>query len=176
MSGVRPKKLREPMDLIVKNRTLHCAERAFPCAIGRGGIRTHKREGDGATPRGRFALLSLMFRPDRRHEIVTGLPKHPLSTNDAWCDDPTHASYNQFVSLPFSGRHERLWRDDTIYDVIVVIGYNLAPIIPGRGSAIFLHVARNEYTPTDGCVALALPDLLEVVTHCQQGTKIAILE
>jgi L,D-peptidoglycan transpeptidase YkuD (ErfK/YbiS/YcfS/YnhG family) len=162
------------MNLLVKDQKLRCGELIFPCAVGRGGVRAQKIEGDGATPEGCFALDAVMFRPDRLHNIVTGLPAHPLTPGDAWCDDPSNAMYNQLVTLPFAGRHEILWRNDTIYDIIVVIDYNRAPSIPGRGSAIFLHIARDDYTPTDGCVALALPHLQEVLARCMLGTKIAI--
>ena len=141
--------------------TLAIGERVRPCVLGRGGIVVDKREGDGGTPVGRFPLRRLLYRPDRESAIATGLPILPLSEHLGWCDDPDDAAhYNRLVRLPFGSRHERLWREDGLYDLVIELGYNDAPPVPGRGSAIFLHLARPDRTPTEGCVALARDDLL----------------
>ncbi|WP_341703412.1 L,D-transpeptidase family protein [Ferrovibrio sp.] len=135
----------------------------FRCALGRGGCRPEadKREGDGATPLGLYPLRQVLYRPDRfAAPPQTRLPLAPLTPADGWCDDPAEAAYNRPVTLPHAGSHERLWRDDGLYDVILVPGHNDDPPIPGLGSAIFVHVAKPDYAPTEGCVALALPDLL----------------
>jgi len=128
-------------------------------ALGRGGVRTHKQEGDGATPAGLLPLRRVLYRADRVARPRTAVPAMPLAPHDGWCDDPSHADYNRPVRLPHDGRHEALWRADAVYDVIGVLGWNDAPVVRGMGSAIFLHVARLDFAPTEGCIALALPDL-----------------
>jgi len=129
------------------------------CATGRGGLRADKREGDGATPRALLPLRRVLYRADRGPAPACAVPVEPLGPADGWCDDPADAAYNRPVTLPHPARHEALWRDDAVYDVIGVLGWNDAPAERGRGSAIFLHVARPDHAPTEGCVALALPDL-----------------
>ena len=144
------------------------------CALGPAGIRTEKREGDGATPAGVFPLRRVLWRADRLPRPATGLDLAPIRPQDGWCDDPLDARYNQMVGLPYPASAERLWRDDAVYDVVVVIGYNDAPATPGRGSAIFLHVARPDYAPTRGCVALALADLLAFLAPCRPDIRVAL--
>jgi L,D-peptidoglycan transpeptidase YkuD (ErfK/YbiS/YcfS/YnhG family) len=134
-------------------------DRAARCALGRGGVRSDKREGDGATPAGIFPFRRVLYRADRVAAPWTDLPLDRLHESDGWCDDPVDPRYNQQIRLPYPASHERLWRKDHLYDVIVVLGQNDEPVVAGRGSAIFLHVARPGYGPTDGCVAMALPDL-----------------
>jgi L,D-peptidoglycan transpeptidase YkuD (ErfK/YbiS/YcfS/YnhG family) len=136
-------------------------ERPLRAAIGRHGIRTHKREGDGATPVGRFGIRGLLYRPDRLAAPVSAWTAHPLHPDDGWCDAPDHPLYNQPVRLPFAASHERMWRDDTVYDIVLPLGYNDDPIIPGAGSAIFLHLAKPDYEPTAGCIALSFADLTD---------------
>jgi len=128
-------------------------------AIGRAGVSGAKREGDGATPAGVLALLRVLYRADRVARPATMLPCAPLAPEDGWCDDPAHAEYNHAVRRPHPARGEALWREDGLYDVIGVLDWNTAPVRRGAGSAIFLHVARPDYAPTAGCIALALPDL-----------------
>ncbi len=135
----------------------------YRAALGRGGVRADKREGDGATPEGVLPLRRVLFRPDRGAAPSAQVPVTPLSPADGWCDDPRLAAYNQLVTLPIDGSAETLWRDDTLYDIIGVLGWNDSPVRPGRGSAIFLHVARPDFGPTDGCVALAPADLRRVL-------------
>ncbi|CAK0767011.1 L,D-transpeptidase catalytic domain [uncultured Gammaproteobacteria bacterium] len=135
------------------------------CALGRSGLVADKREGDGGTPIGRFPLRRVLYRPDRVPVPATALPVTMLTPADGWCDDPADPAYNQPVQLPFAASHERLWRDDHIYDLIVVLGHNDQPVIAGRGSAIFLHLTRDDHAPTAGCVALALADLSAVLAQ-----------
>ena len=132
-----------------------------------------KREGDGATPAGYFPFRRVLFRTDRV-VVRTRLPVTPIARQDGWCTDPDDRDYNQPITLPRHGRYENLWRDDHLYDIVVVIGYNDAPAVPGGGSAIFLHVARSELSPTDGCVAVAAAVLLEVLRRCDSNTFIEI--
>lgn len=136
----------------------------FRCALGKGGVRADKSEGDGATPVGLLPLRRLLYRADRVAAPESTLRREPIGPEDGWCDDPAHADYNQQIRLPHPARHERLWRDDALYDVVVPLGWNDAPVVRGRGSAIFLHLARPDYTPTEGCVALSLLDLRRVLS------------
>ena len=138
-------------------------DREYPCALGEAGIRRTKREGDGATPTGAFKLRRAFFRADRVPEPMSQLPVRALSLEDGWCDDPSHRSYNRLVALPFAGSHEILWRDDGLYDVIIVIGHNDDPPRAPFGSAIFVHCASADYAPTKGCIALARPALIELL-------------
>jgi L,D-peptidoglycan transpeptidase YkuD (ErfK/YbiS/YcfS/YnhG family) len=150
------------------------ADLVFPCALGRAGISGHKKEGDHATPAGEFALREIFYRPDRLPPPETGLPIMALEENLGWCDAPAHMAYNRPIRFPFPASAERLWRQDALYDVIAVIGYNDAPVIAGKGSAIFMHVAGNDYPPTEGCVALAREDLCALLRRCTLSTRIAI--
>jgi L,D-peptidoglycan transpeptidase YkuD (ErfK/YbiS/YcfS/YnhG family) len=154
----------------------HVGTRTWRCAIGKGGVRpeSEKREGDGATPTGMFPLRRVLYRPDRLARPETELPVRALAPDDGWCDDPADPNYNRPVKLPYPASHECLWRDDGIYDVIVVLGHNDDPPVAEMGSAIFLHVARPDYGPTQGCVALALPDLLEVLKEAGAATRLCV--
>ena len=149
---------------------------SFRCALGRGGVRTDKREGDGATPVGRFPLRRVLWRADRLPQPETGLPVSPIAPDDGWCDDPADPAYNRPVKRPFAASHEELWREDGVYDVIVVMGHNDDPVVPGQGSAVFMHVARPNWDPTAGCVALPLPDLLRLLKDCGPDTVLTVLE
>ena len=127
-----------------------------PCAVGRGGVRADKVEGDSATPSGPLTLRRVLYRADRVPVPATRLPRAPIGPDDGWCDESGHPDYNRPVRLPHPARHERLWRDDPLYDLLAVLGWNDAPTVPGRGSAIFLHVATADLAPTEGCVAVPL--------------------
>ena len=143
-------------------------------ALGRSGVTRNKREGDGATPAGVFALRSLLYRADRIARPATLLDCAAISEVAGWSDDPADPAYNRPVTLPHGFGHERLWREDGVYDLIVPLGYNDAPPIAGRGSAIFLHVARPAYEATEGCVALSLADFLLMLAESGPETRIAI--
>jgi L,D-peptidoglycan transpeptidase YkuD (ErfK/YbiS/YcfS/YnhG family) len=160
------------MDLIVAADGL--AEwdgRRMRCALGRGGVRADKREGDGATPAGKWRMRALLFRPDRIPRApLTGLPLRGLRPEDGWCDDAADPLYNKPVKLPFRARAERLWREDGVYDLIVVLGFNDDLVVAGNGSAIFLHVARPDFSSTEGCVAVSREDLLAVVAGAGTGS------
>ena len=140
------------------------ADRRYRCALGRSGVSVAKREGDGATPAGCFALRRVLYRPDRLAAPATRLPVATLSPADGWCDEPEDPLYNRPVRLPYAGcRDERMWRSDGLYDIVVVIGHNDDPVIPGMGSAVFMHVASPDYRPTQGCVAVSRDDLLALL-------------
>lgn len=137
--------------------TLTAFGREIPCAIGRGGAipAAAKREGDGATPLGCWALRGLLLRPDRVQTPGTALPWRWLRPQDGWSDDPADPAYNRPVALPHPFSAEQLWRTDGAYDLIVVLGHNDDPPVAGLGSAIFWHVAHHDARPTDGCIAIA---------------------
>ncbi len=163
------------MDLLVgPDGTALLGEQRFACALGRSGLVADKREGDGGTPVGVFPVRMVYYRPDRQSPPVTALPVRALKTADGWCDDPAHADYNRAVTLPHAGGCERLWRDDGLYDLILVIGHNDSPPRPGAGSAIFLHVRSPDGTPTQGCVAFDIEDLRTILKNLTPDSKIQI--
>jgi L,D-peptidoglycan transpeptidase YkuD (ErfK/YbiS/YcfS/YnhG family) len=129
------------------------------CALGRSGTRAGKREGDGATPSGSFGSLRVFYRADRIVRPRTMLPLTALRAGDGWCDAKGDRNYNRFVRHPYPVSAEHLWREDGLYDIIVVLDYNVRPRVQGRGSAVFLHCARAGYAPTEGCVAVRRGDL-----------------
>jgi L,D-peptidoglycan transpeptidase YkuD (ErfK/YbiS/YcfS/YnhG family) len=135
------------------------------CALGVAGVRVEKAEGDGATPAGPLPLRRVLYRGDRVPPPRCVVPVEPIAPTDGWCDDPSHRDYNRLITLPHTARHEALWRRDTIYDLLALLGWNDSPVVKGRGSAIFLHVARPDFAPTEGCVALALPDLTRLLAE-----------
>ena len=135
----------------------------YRAAVGRGGVRADKMEGDEATPAGLLPLRRVLFRADRGPRPRAMVPVTLLAPDDGWCDDIWHTDYNRLVRLPHEGRHEALWRDDAVYDVIGVLGWNDQPVVRGRGSAIFLHLTRPDHAPTEGCIALERRDLLAVL-------------
>ena len=144
------------------------------CALGRAGVTPWKREGDGATPAGSFHPVALLYRPDRVARPRTGLPVTAIDPDAGWCDDPADRAYNRPVRLPYAGSHERLWRSDRLYDLVIVLDYNLAPAIAGKGSAIFLHLARDDFAPTAGCVAVSPAAMARLVPRLAPSTAIII--
>jgi L,D-peptidoglycan transpeptidase YkuD (ErfK/YbiS/YcfS/YnhG family) len=133
-------------------------------AAGIGGVRSDKKEGDGATPAGTFYLPFGMYRQDRIKLPMTDFPMIPLEQSYAWVSDPRDLNYNKLVKLPYPSVTEKLWRNDGIYDLILVVGYNFNPIRPGAGSAIFLHISRPNFSPTSGCIAVKRSILLKLIT------------
>lgn len=150
--------------------------RAAPCALGRGGVieAEAKREGDGKTPLGRWPLRRVLYRPDRGSAPQTALPVAALAPDDGWCDAPGDLAYNQPVRLPYPASAERMWRDDGLYDLVCVLGHNDDPPVAGLGSAIFLHLARQDFAPTEGCVALNRPDLVALLALAAPGDALEI--
>lgn len=153
---------------------LHWSRGSAVAAVGRAGIRADKHEGDGATPAGTYPLVSILYRPDRVAPPASQLPVKPLAPSDRWVDDPADANYNRPVSLPYTASAEQMWREDDLYDLLVVIGYNMEPVVPGAGSAIFLHIARPDFAPTAGCLAVKKDVLFAVLPLLGPGSQIAI--
>ena len=151
-------------------------------ALGKGGVTPadSKREGDGKSPVGSWPMRYVFYRPDRVARPETALPVIALSPDDGWSDDPASPDYNRHIKLPADGSytasHEKLWRDDHVYDLIVVLGHNDDPPVPGAGSAIFMHIARDNYAGTEGCVALAQTDLFELLREAEPGSQVIIAD
>jgi L,D-peptidoglycan transpeptidase YkuD (ErfK/YbiS/YcfS/YnhG family) len=145
------------------------------CALGRGGViaAERKREGDGASPLGVWPMMRVLYRPDRGLAPVTGLPTAAMLEDDGWCDAPDDPAYNRPVRLPYAASCERMWRDDEVYDIVCVLRHNDPPRA-GLGSAIFLHCARPDYRPTEGCVALARADLEALLALAGPGASLEI--
>lgn len=139
---------------VVSPTEIEVEGRRYACRIGRAGTTADKREGDLKTPVGRFPLRLCYYRPDRLEQPETLLPTAALTPSDGWCDDPCDTLYNQHVTLPYAAGHEKLWREDHVYDLIIPVGYNDERIEPGKGSAIFMHLMRPDGVGTEGCVAL----------------------
>jgi L,D-peptidoglycan transpeptidase YkuD (ErfK/YbiS/YcfS/YnhG family) len=164
------------VDLIYEDDRLFWPGGSARAACGTAGVRIDKREGDLASPAGTFPLLRAFYRPDRLAAPQTGLPLAALKPTDGWVDAPDDPAYNTLVTLPYPASHEELWREDGLYDLIVVIGYNMAPVIPGKGSAIFLHVAHPDFSGTAGCIAVAREVLVPLLGLLGPGSKITIVE
>lgn len=148
---------------------------ALPVALGRTGPAHAKREGDGHSPVGRYRIVKVLYRPDRMPRPRTRLPVAPIAPDDGWSDDPAQRRYNRPVKLPYPGSHERMWRDDSLYDLVLVIDHNSRPVVPGLGSAVFVHLARPGFTPTEGCVALRRGDLMRLVGRLSTDAVLTIL-
>ena len=167
----------QPVEISVSpDGMLRVGDDTFRCALGVNGVieAKDKTEGDGKTPAGRWRLRYVMYRADHRPCPRTKLPVTTISFADGWCDDPAHRDYNCPVRLPFDASHEKLWRDDNVYNIVVVLGHNDDPPVPGKGSAIFMHVAKPDYSGTEGCVALSEPDLETVLRLATYDTYITI--
>lgn len=144
------------------------------CAIGRSGISARKREGDGATPLGGFRLLEVRWRADRGLPPATGLPRRVIRRPDGWCDAIGDRNYNRPVRHPYPASAEAMWRADEVYDIVVVLSANVRPRVQGRGSAIFMHLARPDYTPTAGCVALSKRDMRLVLARVGRSGVVSV--
>ena len=146
---------------------------SLACAIGRSGLTADKREGDGASPRGVLTVLGGFYRPDRFGcRPPAALPLAPLRPDDGWCDAPGHAAYNRHVRLPFAASHERLWRDDHVYDIVLITDWNYTHRQRQRGSAIFFHLTETGERPTQGCIAIA--DMLKLLPRLTPGTRLIL--
>lgn len=146
----------------------------FPCVIGKNGQSARKREGDASTPRGYWRPLMVLYRADRINRPLCQLPISPIERSDGWCDDPKDRNYNRPINHPYPASAEHLWREDELYDLLVVLDHNQRPRIKGCGSAIFMHVAKNGYPPTEGCIALQKKHLKQLLPRLTDNTRIII--
>jgi len=146
----------------------------LPLALGRGGVKANKREGDGATPRGTFRLVRLWWRADKHPRPATLLPARRIAEDDGWCEDPRDRHYNRPVKLPPGSTADRLKRADHLYDFVIELDHNTRPRVAGRGSAVFIHAARPGFAPTAGCVALSLPALRRLLARLGPRSKIMV--
>jgi len=162
------------MNIKLKNKFLCFDNYRIKCAIGKRGITRKKQEGDNKTPTGSFKFNSIFYRKDRIPKIKAYLPKIIIKKNMGWCDDSNSKFYNKLIKFPFDFRAEKLWISENIYDVIIIINYNTENIVKKRGSAIFLHIAKKNYTPTKGCIAISKRDMNIVISKINTKTKLRI--
>ena len=162
------------MKLLVQNNYLYSDLGQFACAIGRGGLTTNKIEGDHKTPVGEFKFKKIYYRKDKLGEMTFKIPFVIIGENDGWCDDPKSKLYNQHIQFPFDSSAEKLFRDDDLYDLLCVINHNTDPIIPGKGSAIFLHISKPNFEGTEGCVAIEKENIIELAKKIDLTTRLII--
>ena len=162
------------MIIINKSGYLKYKDLKFKCALGKAGIGNKKIEGDNITPKGTFKIVKIYYRKDRIKKMPSKFKLIKITKKMGWCDDPKSKNYNQLINLPFQYRCEKLYRTDNIYDLILVLNYNLKPIIKNKGSAIFIHISRKDYKPTRGCIGLVKRNLLKLVQSIKKEEKIKI--
>ena len=143
-------------------------------SVGKRGVGHKKREGDHITPLGNYPLRKVLFRPDRVMLPNTKLPSQEIQPDDGWCNETDHLNYNMLVKLPFNGTHEIMWRNDHVYDILVIIGYNDNPIISGQGSAIFIHLAHFDFRPTEGCVGVSIETMKKILNFATLKSRVII--
>jgi L,D-peptidoglycan transpeptidase YkuD (ErfK/YbiS/YcfS/YnhG family) len=162
------------MIIVKKSGYLKYKNFKYRCALGKGGVNKKIKEGDNITPKGVFKITKIYYRADKIKVIKTNIKKIKITKNMGWCDDPLSRFYNRQINLPSKFSHEKLHRNDDLYDLIAVINYNTNPIIKNKGSAIFIHAAKNSYRKTRGCIALKKKDLINILTKIKKNTKIKI--
>ena len=162
------------MIIVNKNGTLIHKKKHYKCALGKKGITKNKTEGDQKTPSGIFSLGKVFYRKDRTKNIKTKLKKYIIQKHMCWCDDPNSKFYNKLIFTKDKNK-EKLFRKDNLYDIIIVINYNTRPIVKNKGSAIFIHLAKKNYSGTMGCIGLKKNDLLELLKTISKKTKIKIV-
>ena len=162
------------MHILIKNKKLTFNNYKVKCAIGKRGIGVKKREGDKITPKGKFKIKYILYRKDRISDLKTKLIKTKINKKMGWCDDPKSKKYNKLIKIPFKGSAEKLYRKDNTYDIILVLNFNLNPILKNKGSAIFIHVAKKNYKRTAGCVGVSKKDLKKIVRKINKKTIVKI--
>ena len=163
------------MIIINKSGFIRYKNLKFKCTLGKAGVGEKKIEGDNVTPIGIYRILNIYYRKDRLKNLNTKFKINRITKNMGWCDDPKSKKYNQLIKLPTKFGHEKFYRKDHLYDLILVLNYNMKPIIKNKGSAIFIHLARRNYYPTQGCIALSKNNLLMILNKINKNTKIKIL-
>ena len=162
------------MHIIINENYLTYNKYKVKCAIGKRGIGLKRKEGDLITPKGEYKIKFILYRKDRL-KIKTNLKKIVIKRNMGWCDDPKSDKYNQLIKLPFKYNHEKLFRKENIYDIILVLNYNMRPVKKNKGSAIFIHIAKKDYKKTEGCVAIKKIHLLNIIKNILPNIKVKIL-
>ena len=162
------------MIIINKSGHLNYKDLKFKCALGRAGVGEKRIEGDNITPKGTYKIIKIYYREDRIKKISSKFKLIKIEKNMAWCNDPNSQKYNQLIKLPSKYTYERLFRKDNVYDLILVLNYNISPIIKNKGSAIFIHIAKKKYKKTAGCVGLKKSDLLKLIKIIKKKTKVII--
>ena len=162
------------MIIINKSKYLKYKDLKFKCAIGKAGIRKKKKEGDNITPKGIYKIIKIYYRDDRIKKISSKFKLIKITKKMGWCDDPKSKKYNQLIKLSNKYSHEKLYKKNNTYDLLLVLDYNMKPIVKNKGSAIFIHVAKRNYRPTAGCIALKKKDLLKLTKIIKLSTKILI--
>jgi L,D-peptidoglycan transpeptidase YkuD (ErfK/YbiS/YcfS/YnhG family) len=162
------------MIIINKSGVLKYKNLKFGCALGKAGVGNKKSEGDNITPKGNYKIVTIYYRKDRVKKITSKIKLIQIKKDMGWCDDPKSVSYNQLIKLPTNFSYEKLFRKENIYDLIIVLDYNMKPTIKNKGSAIFIHVARRKFNKTSGCIALKKTDLRRLIKEINKKTKIII--
>ena len=162
------------MHILINRKYLTFNDYKVKCAIGKRGIGNKKKEGDLITPKGIYRVKYVLYRKDRVKKIKTKLKKVIIKKNMGWCDDVRSNNYNKLIKLPFNYSHEKLYKKENIYDIILVLNFNMNPTKKNKGSAIFIHVAKKNYRKTEGCVALRKSELLKIVRELKVNTKVKI--
>ena len=162
------------MHILINKKYLTFNNYKAKCAIGKRGIGLKKKEGDLITPKGRFKIKYILYRKDRVKKIKSKLRKIIIKKNMGWCDDPRSKQYNKLIKLPFSYNFEKLYKKENIYDIILVLNYNMSPIVKNKGSAIFIHISKKNYKRTQGCVAIKKSHLLKILGQLKYNTKVKI--
>ena len=162
------------MIIINKYGLLKYKNLKFKCALGKAGIGEKKKEGDFITPKGKYKITKVYYRADRIKKIKTNFRLYQIKKNMGWCDDPLSKNYNKLIKLPSKFGHEKLYRKDKLYDLILILNYNFKPIIKNKGSAIFIHIASQNYKSTRGCIALKKSDLILILGKIKKSTIVKI--
>jgi L,D-peptidoglycan transpeptidase YkuD (ErfK/YbiS/YcfS/YnhG family) len=162
------------MHILIKKKFLYYNNYRIKCAIGKRGIKTKRKEGDFITPRGIFRIKLILYRKDRIKNFKNFIPKLSITKNMGWCDDPKSKKYNKLIKYPFDFSSEKLFRKDNVYDIILVLNYNMNPTKRNKGSAIFIHIAKKKYDATEGCIAIKKINLLKLIKSLKKNTKIKI--
>jgi len=163
------------MHILIKNKYLFFKHYRIKCAIGKRGIGIKKREGDLITPKGQFKIKYKLYRNDKIKKFVTKIRKKKIQKKMGWCDDPNSKHYNKLIKLPFNYKFEKLFRKDNIYDILFVLNYNMNPIIKNKGSAIFVHLAKKNYSSTQGCIAIKKIDMFKLIKDIKKNTTVKII-
>ena len=162
------------MHIFIKNKKLILDKYRIKCAIGKRGIGNKKREGDKITPKGKFKIKTILYRKDRVSNFKSKISKLSIKRDMGWCDDPRSKKYNKLIKLPFKGSAEKLYKEDNTYDIILVLNYNFNPVRKGKGSAIFIHVAKKNYKNTLGCIAVSKRNLKKIIKKINKSTIVNI--